>query len=374
MFNGKGEILQSIMDNTVDGLISIDEKGMILTYNKACEHIFGYEAEEAIGQNVKILMPEPYKAEHDGYLADYIRTGKRKIIGIGREVMGRRKDGSVFPIDLSVSEVAVDGHRLFSGIVRDISERKKAEEEIMRSNEELERFAYIASHDLQEPLRMVSNFTQLLEEEYGPEMDEQAREYMGFIVDASRRMQELVFDLLEYSRLNTDDSGFSEFDSTEQVEAVLRNLGETIREKGAVVQVGAMPHIYGSPLRFSRLIENLVANAIKYAEKGKAPIVSVEAEERKEDWLFKVSDQGIGIKPEYLTQIFIIFKRLHNKQEYGGTGIGLAICKKIVESFGGKIWVESVYGEGSTFFFTVPKKLSSDQEIDGHYEKTRQAG
>ena len=349
--------LQSILDNTVDGLITIDKNGKIESFNKVCVKIFGYEVSEVIGRNVKILMPEPYKQEHDSYLENYHKTGEKKIIGIGREVEGQRKDGTRFPVDLSVSQVDVMGRRIYSGIVRDITDRKQAEEEIMRSNEELERFAYIASHDLQEPLRMVTSFTRLLEEEYAKEMDEQALEYMTFIREASTRMQSMVADLLEYSRVGSEEAGFSEFQCGEQIKVVLENLHESIKETKAKISVGPMPAIYGNPLRFSRLIQNLIANAIKYREKDRSPVIHIDVEDRKNDWLFKISDNGIGIKPEYLQQIFVIFKRLHNKKDYSGTGIGLAICKKIVESFEGQIWAESEYGKGSTFYFTVPKRL-----------------
>lgn len=345
---------QAIMDNTVDGIIAIDDKGIIRNYNKACETIFGYKKEETIGQNVKMLMPAPYRKEHDGYLRSYHETGHKKIIGIGRAVEGQRKDGSVFPLDLSVAEVTVGEEKLYSGILRDITERKKAEEEIWRSNEELERFAYVASHDLQEPLRMVSNFTALLDEEYGKDMDEQAGQYMTFIVDASKRMQELVSDLLEYSRVGYEDAGFADFDSFDQLSGALNNLDEIVRATGARITHDEMPLIYANPVRFSRLLQNLVGNAIKYRD-DKTPEIHIGVQDRGNDWLFSVRDNGIGIKDEYLEQIFIIFKRLHNKNEYSGTGIGLAVCKKIVDSFGGEIWAESELEKGSVFYFTIPR-------------------
>lgn len=348
--------LQAIMDGTVDGLITIDKFGVVQDYNKACEMIFGYSAQEVQGQNVKMLMPAPYHGDHDKYLANYHTTHEKKIIGIGREVEGRRKDGSVFPIDLSVSEVKVDDNILYSGIVRDITDRKKAEEEIMHSNEELERFAYIASHDLQEPLRMVSNFTLLLEDEYGGVMDETAQQYMRFTIDAAQRMQDLVNDLLEYSRIGNEDAGFSMVNTTSHVDMALTNLQEIIKESGAVITVGDMPVIYASPLRFLRLMQNLIGNAIKYRKPDMTPNVIISAKEQENDWLFSVQDNGIGMKEEYLEQIFIIFKRLHNKQDYKGTGIGLSVCRRIVENFGGKIWAVSKPEQGSTFYFTIPKR------------------
>lgn len=348
--------LKAIVENTVDGLITIDENGIIQSYNKACVNIFGYGADDVIGKNVKILMPDPYQSEHDQYLQNYHSTGVKKIIGIGREVQGKKKDGTVFPLDLSVSSVEMAGRKLFSGIVRDITDRKKAEEEILRSNVELERFAYIASHDLQEPLRMVANFTALLSEEYEAGMDDQAKEYMGFIIDAARRMQDMVGDLLEYSRIGHEEAGFSEFDADTHIKVVLENLNEVIEETGASVEVGELPEIYTNPVRFSRLMQNLIGNAIKYRDKDRAPVIRVSAEDKGDVWLFSVADNGIGIKKEYLEQIFIIFKRLHGKNEYKGTGIGLAICKKIVEGMGGELWAESEYGQGTIFRFTLPKQ------------------
>lgn len=470
--------IQAIVDNTVDGLITIDEKGRIETFNKACETIFGFRADEATGQNVKMLMPEPYYSEHDQYLKNYNETGDKKIIGIGREVEGKHKDGTVFPIDLSVSEVQVQGRKLYSGIVRDITDRKKterelisvgrvleeslneififdaetlhfvqvnkgarenlgysmeelksltpldikpeytpqrfneliaplktgqekkiifetihrrkngtdydievhlqlsqyqgkkafvatvlditdrkrAEDELLRSNEELERFAYVASHDLQEPLRMVANFTALLQEEYYDRFDEQGEKYMAFIIDSARRMQGLVADLLEYSRIGQEEGGFSDVDCKSHTELAVDHLQESIEETDATITIGELPVIYANPLRFSRLMQNLIGNAIKYRKKDVPPEITVKAEDQGNKWLFSITDNGIGMKEEYLEKIFVIFKRLHGKHEYKGTGIGLAICKKIIESFDGRIWAESKLGEGTTFYFTVPKK------------------
>lgn len=355
-YQSKTNWLNNVIEYAVDGLITIDENGLIESFNPACEEIFGYKAENVMGQNIKILMPEPYHGEHDRYLNNYHDTGEKQIIGIGREVQGRKQDGTVFPLELSVSEISIEGRRLYSGIVRDITERKRAEDEILRSNIELERFAYIASHDLQEPLRMVSTFTDLLREDYSDKLDDQARQYMSFTTDASKRMRALVLDLLEYSRVGAEESGFSEFDGSAQLEAVLENLKESIDETGAAITIDAMPTIFANPVRFSRLMQNLIGNGIKYRAPDRTTQIHVSAEEREIDWLFAVRDNGIGIRQEYFEQIFVIFKRLHNKNEYTGTGIGLAICKKIVANFGGRLWVESDVGKGSVFYFTVPKQ------------------
>lgn len=352
-------IFRAVLDNTVDGIITIDQFGIVESYNKACERIFGYSPDEVIGQNIKMLMPDPYHSEHDTYLKNYNDTGHKTIIGVGREVRGKRKDGSTFPLDLSVSEVTVQGRKLYTGITRDITVRKQAEDEIMRSNEELERFAYIASHDLQEPLRMVANFTTLLNDEYREKFDEQAGQYMNFITGAAKRMQALVSDLLEYSRVGYEDAGATEIDAQALAELAVENLSEIINDTDAKVSINQLPIVHANPVRFSRLLQNLIGNGIKYRTKDRTPKIEVNVREQDNEWVFCVSDNGIGIKEEYLEQIFVIFKRLHGKDEYSGTGIGLAVCQKIVQNFNGKIWAESKYGHGTEFYFTIPKSNAS---------------
>ena len=203
----------------------------------------------------------------------------------------------------------------------------------MRSNEELERFAYIASHDLQEPLRMVRNFTGLLEAEYGESMDETAGQYMKFVTDAAERMQNLIADLLEYSRVGAENAGFETFDSNKTIKIVEDNLADEIEETGTKITAKNLPDIYANPVRFSRLMQNLIGNAIKYRAPDTKPEIKIACKDNKDHYEFSIVDNGIGIKKEYLDQIFVIFKRLHNKDEYSGTGIGLAVCKKIVEKF-----------------------------------------
>ncbi len=346
---------RAVLENTVDGLITITSRGIIESFNPASEKIFGYKARELIGRNIKILMPTPDREYHDEYLRDYKNSGKKSIIGISREVTGLRKDGTEFSMELSVSEINLDGQILYSGIVRDITERKITEEELVRSNLDLERFAYIASHDLQEPLRMVSSFTNLIQEEYKDSFDDKAQKYMGFISNASERMQDLVRDLLDYSRAGQSVPKFETIECNQLVNSVVEALNDVIEETKAEVTFDSMPEIYSNPIRVSRLLQNLIGNAIKYKKDNVTPQVHVGVQENGDYWTFSVSDNGIGIKQEYLDQVFVLFKRLHNKDEYAGTGIGLAICKKIVESIGGKIWIESEFGSGSTFYFNIPK-------------------
>jgi two-component system sensor kinase FixL len=355
--------LRAIVETAVDGIITIDADGRVTSFNPSAVRLFGYEPDEVIGRNVKMLMPDPYHDEHDSYLKNYRDTGVKRIIGIGREVVGRRKDGTRFPMDLAVSETVLGGgRRVFTGIVRDITERKAAEaaltrqaEELARSNVELERFAYVAAHDLQEPMRTVQSFGQLLRRACGDALPADAREYLDFISGGVRRMQALIHDLLAYSRVSSQGAAFAAADCADICARVLENLTASVRASGAEVVVGPLPVVVGDATQLGQVFQNLLVNAIKFHGPS-APRVRVSAAEAPHEWVFSVADNGIGIAPEYFDRIFVIFQRLHTIEEYGGTGIGLAICKKIVERHGGRIWVESAVGAGSTFHFSIPKR------------------
>jgi PAS domain S-box-containing protein len=356
------ERMRSVVNHLVDGIISIDEIGTVVTFNPAAERIFGYGAAEVIGQNIKMLMPEPYLTEHDTYLANYLRSGQAKIIGIGREVVGRRKDGSTFPMDLAVSAFHLGERRHFTGIVRDISERKRAEaalnesaEDLARSNLDLEHFAYVASHDLQEPLRAVSGCVQVLQKRYQGKLDERADQLIAHTVDGVSRMQGLINDLLSYSRVGTRRKAFQAADSNVIFQQALANLEVAVTETGAVVTHDDLPVVQADAAQLAQVFQNLLSNALKFRG-PEQPRIHVGVRRQGGTWRFRIQDNGIGIQPEYFERIFILFQRLHTRNEYAGSGIGLAICKKIVERHGGCIGVESEPGRGSTFFFTIPER------------------
>ena len=347
-------ILRAIKDNTVDGLIVIDSVGSILSFNKACESIFGYTSDDVKGRNIRMLMPDPYQGEHDGYLRRYAETGTAKIIGIGREVEGMRKNGETVPLELSVAKVELNDEVFYSGILRDISERRQAEAQIAATNAELERFVYIASHDLKEPLRTIEAFSDIIVEDYADELPAQAKEYLGYISDASARLKNLISDILNYSRMDAEDVPYETFSAREQVDIAIEGLKEAVRETGTEIHITDLPQIKAHPIRFSSLIHNLVINAIKYRDKVRPPVVKISSYIEDGEHVFCVEDNGIGISEEYHKQIFDMFRRLHGRQEYSGNGIGLAICKKIVSGWNGKIWIASQEGEGSRFYFSVP--------------------
>ncbi len=275
-----------------------------------------------------------------------------------------RPDGSIawiwdqgFPIRDDSGQIV-----LYTGVAKDITERKRMEEAIRlhseklaRSNQELERFAYVASHDLQEPLRMVASFTQLLSQRYTGRLDETADKYIHYAVDGAKRMQQLIADLLAFSRVNSKELDLRPTGCEALIVAALQNLRAAIEESGAAIDRDPLPEVCVDEGQFIQLFQNLLGNAIKFRRKETSPRIHVSAVDDGAEWLFSVQDNGIGIEPKHADRVFQIFQRLHTRTEYPGTGIGLAVCQKVVERHGGRIWVESQPGMGSNFRFTVPK-------------------
>ena len=250
---------------------------------------------------------------------------------------------------------------------RQIVERTRAEaalsrqaKELARSNAELEQFAYVASHDLQEPLRMVSSYVQLLAKRYAGKLDDDADDFIAYAVEGAKRMQRLIQDLLAYSRVNTKGKAPEPTDCEEVLERVLHDLQLKMEENGAQLTHDPLPTVMADGVQLGQLFQNLIANAIKFRSDD-APAVHITVEKVEGDWVFSVADNGIGIDPQYVERIFVIFQRLHGKEEYDGTGIGLSVSKRIVERHGGRIWVESELGKGSTFHFTIPDRGSEQK-------------
>ena len=354
---------KAILESNIDGIITIDSKGIVHSYNSACEKLFGYNAGQVIGQNIKMLMPSPFRQEHDGYLQNYQQTGQRKIIGIGRQVQGQRQDGSTFPMDLGVSEFSASGKKFFTGVVRDITDRAKHEREredlisaLTRSNEELDNFAYIASHDLKEPLRAIYNHSAFLLEDYQQQLDEEGVHKLNRLMYLTKRMQKLISDLLYFSRLGREKLAISQTDITLVLHDIQTTMEDTLKETQAHISfVAPLPTVACDKVKVTELFRNLITNAIKYNDKQQKVIeVGVLANKRHGQLVFYVKDNGIGIDPRFHQDIFRIFKRLNSVKKYGeGTGAGLTFAKKIVEQHGGDIWLESERGIGSTFFFTL---------------------
>jgi two-component system sensor kinase FixL len=371
---------RAILAAAVDAIITIDERGHIESMNPASEKLFGYTADEMTGRNVNVLMPAPYTSEHDGYLRNYLTTGERKIIGIGREVVGLRKDGTTFPMDLAVSEVQLEGRRLFTGIVRDITARKRGEEQLrvvaselsvrnadlLRSNMELDAFAYIASHDLKEPLRGIHNYATFLVEDYTDLLDDDGKEKLATLTKLTQRLDGLLDSLLEFSRLGRVDFALAQTDLNEVVAEVIDSMRITLEAQQVDIRIPArLPRVRGDRVMLGEVYRNLITNAAKYNARPEKwieigwlqdvrPPRQAGTPGRRYPSVLYVKDNGLGIPEKHFEVIFRIFKRLHEREAFGGgTGVGLMIVKKVIERHGGEIWLESEMGQGTTFFFTL---------------------
>ncbi len=390
---------RNIIENIQDAYMRSDIEGNIIMASPSAARIYGYDSpEEMIGTSALSYYKNPNDRRY--VLDELQKYGKIEA----NENEALRKDGTCFYVSQN-AQFHYDNTGQIQGIetlVRDITNIKQAEKEVQKrlekerqlteelssaneelqaiseevltsndelrhaqinlsklvselkiSNKELEQFAYVASHDLQEPLRMITSFTQLLEKRYKGQLDSDADDYIDFVVDGAHRMKDLIDDLLEFSRLNTKDREFELVIMEIALEDVLRNLKPTIKENKAQITHDYLPNIMGDHIQIIQLLQNLIGNAIKF-QGDNSPDIHISAQEKRNEWIFSVRDKGIGIDPNHQKQIFSIFKRLHTREEYPGTGIGLSISKRIVERHGGQIWIESELGKGSTFYFTIP--------------------
>jgi PAS domain S-box-containing protein len=351
---------RGLLEAAPDAMVVVNQGGEIVLLNLQAEKQFGYRRNELLGQKVTNIIPQGFA---ERLIADGLRSAEDALaqqIGTGIELTARRKDGSEFPIELMLSPLGSAEGILVTAAIRDITTRKAAAadllqkvEELNRSNEELGQFAYIASHDLQEPLRMVASYTQLLSRRYKGKLDSDADEFIAFAVDGASRMQRLIQDLLAYSRVGTRGSDLRGISSEDALRQALVNLRGAIKEGGALVTHDVLPVVLADETQLTQLFQNLIGNAIKYQGPGVPKVHIAAAMNGGKKWTFSVRDNGLGIDSQYFEKIFGMFQRLHKREAFAGTGIGLAICKKIVEQHGSHISVESKLGQGSTFRFAL---------------------
>jgi hypothetical protein len=383
---------RSLLEAAPDAMVICRESGEIILVNSRTELLFDYPRQELLGQHMRLLVPD-WSYEPFAPVEDEFADSATSVAGASRELKGVRHDGGIFPIEITLSPLEVDEGLLITSAIRDITERKRAEderakaeekvrqlnahleelnihleervlertEELLRSNEELAQFAYVASHDLQEPLRTVSVYTQLLGKRYASVLQGEAQNFMAYITENAQRMEALIHDLLDFSRV--DGRGADHFTVTScdaALDEAIATLKARIEETAAVITRDPLPWVHGDPVQLTRLFQNLTINSIKYCKPDEQPRIHISANLSGREWKFGVADNGIGIEPQYAEKVFGIFKRLHGR-ENPGTGMGLAICKKIVTRHGGRIWVESQLGAGSTFYFTLPAHRESQR-------------
>lgn len=355
--------VHAIVETAAEGIIVIGEQGIIDRFNPAAERIFGHTEAEVMGKNVSMLMPSPNSEEHDSYLARYLKTGEKKIIGSGREVVGMRNGGATFPMELAVSEVRLADRHMFTGIVRDITERKQVEErqtclmhELESANEELKNFAYVVSHDLKAPLRAIGSLADWVVTDYADKFDDEGKAQMQLLLSRVRRMDGLIDGILQYSRIGRVKEASVAVDLGQLVPEVIDMLSPPANI--AITLDNPLPTVLAERTRLQQVFQNLLSNAIKYMDKpeGRIRIGCVAAGNK---WKLSVADNGPGIEERHFERIFQLFQTLAPRDRVESTGVGLALVKKIIELYGGEVWVESKVGEGSTFFFTLPRSATA---------------
>lgn len=352
---------EAVFNSSPSGIIITRNQGEILHTNPAFAEMLGYHPQDLIGKDVFQFTYEPDQQD-TLKMVNLLNSGQISEYDLEKRYV--RRDGNTFWAKTWVSLMERNGKDVIRvAIVENIDRRKKAEQkleeknkELMEINQELEHFAYVASHDLQEPLRTVASFIQILEKRYGHLLDEDGQQFMMFVVEGAKRMQSLIRDLLEYSRINRFNTDYEKVDLNEVFQTVNRGLKEKIDSTDAVILAENLPSIQGNKIQLTQIFQNLIDNAIKFRG-DKKPEIIISVKELPSKWEISVRDNGIGISQEYFQRIFIIFQRLHTHEEYSGTGIGLALCKKIIERHGGEIWLDSVPGQGTNFTFTIAKNL-----------------
>lgn len=354
------------------GYFTIDLTNRITEANATGANLLGFPKEYLVDRYFRWFVTNKSKEVFLNSVKKALNNMEKHTLEVGLI----KKNGIIFDSHIELQPYFEDKYKPYQSNVHlklaviDITEQKKFERELKRSNKELKQFAYVASHDLQEPLRTIASFTQLLARRYEGKLDKDADEYIDFIVEASVRMKQQIEDLLEFSRVMTRGGEFKKFNVEDILKEEISSLKTLIDENNAEVSYDSLPDIYADPMQISRLFQNLITNSIKFRNPQVPPKIHISAkkDENTNEYVFSVSDNGIGIEPQYKVKIFTIFQRLHTRDEYNGTGIGLAVAKKIIQRHGGHIWVESEFGKGSTFYFTIPLGQRGEKERERERE------
>ncbi len=356
------EQFKMVVESAPNAIILVNGEGNIVMINHQTEVLFGYHRTELIGEKMEILVPERLKDKHPKLRRVFENEPSTRAMGAGRDLFAVRKDGSEIPIEIGLNPIKKeDGGYVLASII-DITERKKSEQayklytkRIEAKNKELEQFTYIASHDLREPLNSITGLISLIFDSEKDKLDKDVLKKLDFISQSSFRMKDLIKGLMDYARLGKN-SELVNIDFNRVLEMVLSDVNSKIRANGAVITTDKLPSLIAYEIEIRLLFQNLISNAIKYRDAESDPKIHISATLNKDEYIFSVKDNGIGIPSDQKDKIFLLFQRLHARNEYEGIGIGLAHCKKILELHNGKIWVESELGTGSVFYFSIPIK------------------
>jgi PAS domain S-box-containing protein len=364
---------RAIIETALDAVVVMDANGIIQEWNPAAERMFAFKRDEVLGKKMADVIIPPYlRAVQQNSMARYLAEGKSVVLGQRYETVARRADGTEFPVEVAVTELPSEGPRLFTGFISDITERKRGEEDLKRfnqdleqrvtkrteqleaANRELEAFSYSVSHDLRAPLRHINGFVEILQST-SETLSEDDRELLKTIADSAKHMGKLIDDLLSFSRMGRAELRFVPVKLDGTVQEALNELRSELQHRKVEMHVGPLPTVQGDPVMLRQVFINLLSNALKYSRDRHPAIIKVSAEETETEYVISISDNGVGFDPEYAHKLFGVFQRLHSPQEFEGTGIGLAIVRRVIARHDGRVWAEGEVNRGATFYIALPK-------------------
>ncbi len=344
-------LFQGLAEYMPDAIVVVDDHGLIVLVNSQAERMFGYARDELLGRPVESLLPERFRQAHAGHRGKYSSQPRTRPMGAGLDLFGRRQDGSEFPVEISLSPLQTESGTMAMSAIRDVTDRKRAEQALRLANEELESFAYSVSHDLRAPLRTIDGFSQAVLEDYGPQLPPEGQQQLRWIREGAQRMGQLIDELLNFSRLSRLEMHRENIDMRALAQRAWEEVGEQSRS-AVDIRIGELPPCQGDAALLKQVWLNLLSNAVKYSRQRETPRIEVGGNVGPVYW---VRDNGVGFDMQYAQKLFGVFQRMHLVEEYEGSGVGLAIVRRIVERHHGQVWAEAVADGGATFSFALPE-------------------